>query len=765
MGVELRAAAPGSSGRGRLAIALAAAIVAALALAVPAGAETRILAVGDVGQGGAAQERFGAAVRRFEEKNPADLLVTLGDNDYTDDPAAFRANWKASFGWLGKAGVAVAGALGDHDVEGQDSGVFQYEILEMPGPYYTRVVGDVEIFVLDGSSSSGITDGAQRAWFEGALAHSTARWKVVVVHRPAYTCGRYRGSVDVENVLVPLFERYGVQLVLSGDDHNYQRFEPSNGVTYIVDGAGNSRLYGLESCPRLYPRRLASGATQGFLYLVANQERLDGYQIATTGERVDHFSLHASPSASAEGDAGYRGPSFEGARRSPSGSKPESKLWWNDGSWWGSLFDVRSGDFHIFRLDETEQRWRDTGTPLDPRVASRADTLWDGRHLYVASHVTSERSTASPSLLYRFSYRADRRRYILDDGFPTRINAVSSKTLVIDLDSTGTLWATWVENGKVMVNRTVDAEGSWGAPFVVPVKGVEVGPDISSVIAFDGDKVGVFWGSHKTRSFFFAVHEDGRPAREWSPSEEITDLGSADDHVNLKSDSTGRVYAVVKTTEKGPSDTLISLLVRDPDSGEWSGHTVGTVFDDFTRAICVVDEEQGIVFVITTRPVPDAHEGAVQMKMAPIDSIYFEPGVGIPVIRDVRAPDMSDATSTKQPVTSRTGLVILASNNLTRRYWHSFVPLETSPLVRDTGDTTTAVEASGAPTEGSSSPTAREMLTKAAPALLVAFGLPLWLLAFAAIRSNRGLALVGTYGITLVAAAAGISLALALLVL
>ena len=67
--------------------------------------------------------------------------------------------------------------------------------------------------------------------------------------------------------------------------------------------------------------------------------------------------------------------------------------------------------------------------------------------------------------------------------------------------------------------------------------------------------------------------------------------------------------------------------------------------------------------------------------------------------------------------------------------------------------------------DGGDALSAREMLAKAAPALLIAFGLPLWLLAFAAIRSNRGLALVGTYGITLVAAAAGISLALASLVL
>ena len=248
--MELGVAAPGSSGRARWAIALTVAALVLLGSPPPARAATRIIAVGDVGRGGASQVEFGAAVRRFEAKNPADLLVTLGDNDYTDDPADFRANWKASFGWLERAGVDVAGALGDHDVEGPDDGVFEYEILGMPGPYYSRVVGDVEIFVLDGSSRSRAEDETQRAWLDSALAASNARWKIAVVHRPPYTCGRYRGSVEVETTLVPLFEEYGVQLVLSGDDHNYQRFEPSNGVTYIVDGAGNSRLYGSRSAHR-----------------------------------------------------------------------------------------------------------------------------------------------------------------------------------------------------------------------------------------------------------------------------------------------------------------------------------------------------------------------------------------------------------------------------------------------------------------------------------------------------------------------------------
>jgi hypothetical protein len=44
--------------------------------------------------------------------------------------------------------------------------------------------------------------------------------------------------MDVRRAFVPLFERYGVQLVVSGHDHDYQRSKSINGVTYVVTGAG-----------------------------------------------------------------------------------------------------------------------------------------------------------------------------------------------------------------------------------------------------------------------------------------------------------------------------------------------------------------------------------------------------------------------------------------------------------------------------------------------------------------------------------------------
>src|SRR3954468_14773305 len=76
-----------------------------------------------------------------------------------------------------------------------------------------------------------------------------------------------------------------------------------------------------------------------------------------------------------------------GGPNNPTAEKPESKLWFNDGTWWGSLFDNASQAFHIYRFNAATQSWTDTGTAIDDRNLSRPDTLWDGQHLYVASHL------------------------------------------------------------------------------------------------------------------------------------------------------------------------------------------------------------------------------------------------------------------------------------------------------------------------------------------------------------------------------------------
>jgi hypothetical protein len=52
--------------------------------------------------------------------------------------------------------------------------------------------------------------------------------------------------------------------------------------------------------------------------------------------------------------------------QTPSGEKPQSKLWYNDGRWWGDLFNNSDGKYHIYWLNITTQVWVDTNTILDP---------------------------------------------------------------------------------------------------------------------------------------------------------------------------------------------------------------------------------------------------------------------------------------------------------------------------------------------------------------------------------------------------------------
>ena len=392
-------------------------------------------------------------------------------------------------------------------------------------------------------------------------------------------------------------------------------------------------------------------------------------------------ACHDTPPSPEPDDFGFPGPSFAGAVEAPSGEKPESKLWWNDGSWWSTMFDTHSGDYHIFRLQLSNQRWIDTGVGLDPRPETKSDVLWDGSHLYVASHVFTENSSqaGSQAQLRRFGYDAENDRYSLDAGFPQVINNVTSETLVIDKDSTGRLWATWVGGGRVNVTHTTNADRDWRAPFVLPPSTSNVSSDdISSVIAFQGDRIGIMWSDQSDDTMFFAAHHDLFPTDTrsgWTTAQVAyggPGTNRADDHINLQSlhDVGGRIFAAVKTS----TDPLVLLLARNPSTGAWSSHVFGTASDGHTRPIVVIDAQHRVLHMFATAT---SAGGTVYRKTTSIDNISFPGGRGQPVIRDADSR-VNNPASTKQVVNSITGLVVIASNDLEQRYWHHYDPLSTA---------------------------------------------------------------------------------------
>ena len=375
-------------------------------------------------------------------------------------------------------------------------------------------------------------------------------------------------------------------------------------------------------------------------------------------------ALPLAVAAADPGDIGFIGPSYAGSSGSSSGEKPQSKLWWNDNFWWASLWDADTSDFHIHRLDLGTNTWIDTGVRLDDRAGTRADVLWDGTKLYVASHrFSSTNASGYAARLYRFSYNTGSKTYTLDTGFPALIHNWRVEATVIDKDSTGTLWATWTQSGKVMVSHTNGSDTSWVTPYVLPATGSTVdADDISSVVSFDPagapGQIGIVWSNQIDSKVYFASHVDGTSDTVWDSSKvALQGPGVADDHVNLKSvqsDGSGRIYAAVKTSHTSGSSPLILLLVFDPATGQWSSSTAGRVSDSHTRPIVVIDEDADEAHVVMTGPQPPSTSGqsggTIYEKTAPLSALTFPTGVGTPIIRDADSADMNDATSTKQPV-------------------------------------------------------------------------------------------------------------------
>jgi hypothetical protein len=92
----------------------------------------------------------------------------------------------------------------------------------------------------------------------------------------------------------------------------------------------------------------------------------------------------------------------------------------------------------------------------------------------------------------------------------------------------------------------------------------------------------------------------------------------------------------------------------------------------------MLDKSHNQVYVFATGPSvagQTVYEGTIYMKTTPMDALSFTAGEGTPVIRDASSAHMNNATSSKQTVNSGTGLIVLATNDTTKRYWHADIPL------------------------------------------------------------------------------------------
>jgi hypothetical protein len=405
------------------------------------------------------------------------------------------------------------------------------------------------------------------------------------------------------------------------------------------------------------------------------------------------------PVTAAAADVGVQDFSHTGTG-TPTGTKRQTNaLWFNDGIWWGNLWDTASSDFHIFRFNAATNSWVNTGVATETQANTHHDVLWDGTTLFVASYRFVNDGLPFepnfPSTMRRYSYNSSTKTYTLLGS--SRIHNNKVETMSIDKDSTGRVWATWQQGNRIFLNVTGTDGATWGTPFAHPASLSNVSvDDTSAVIAFGGagnGKMGVMWSRQlgdATDGMYWSFHVDGASNTTWTtPVAAVKGLRTGDDHMNLKwlDSSGGRVFAATKTSNTSASLPLIQLLVLNNATSAWSAHTIATVSECPNRVIVMIDEFAQKLRTFATYPKPSgttnagvctSSGGAVYEKSTPLDNISFTTTKTARIVDDDQY--VHNVTSTKQNLnsnasgTANSGLLLLADVNATSRYWHYYDP-------------------------------------------------------------------------------------------
>ncbi|MCU1338156.1 MAG: metallophosphoesterase [Bryobacterales bacterium] len=194
---------------------------------------TRFAVIGDSGTGDTPQFQIAQEMERLHSEFPFEFVLMLGDNIYgNNDPAGFKQKFEDPYQPLLKSGIKFYATLGNHD----DPNQRLYKPFNMDGKrFYNFKKGDAHFFALDSNYMSP----EQLSWIQKELSGSSAKWKICFFHHPLYSDARFHGpDVDLRKQLEPLLNQYGVNVVLNGHEHVYERLQPHNGVQYFILGSG-----------------------------------------------------------------------------------------------------------------------------------------------------------------------------------------------------------------------------------------------------------------------------------------------------------------------------------------------------------------------------------------------------------------------------------------------------------------------------------------------------------------------------------------------
>lgn len=252
-------------------------------------------------------EEFAKVVARMADSAP-DFAVTVGD--LVNNGSNVEQWHSRHFAPLSSfaAQVPLFAAIGNHDYEcglpGCPGAAMFAAYFANPGNgfYYSFDYGNGHFVVLDPFDEAPGTvafdpAGAQAAWLTQDLGSERAKaaaFRFVFVHQPPFSeywdGAGYDGEAALRDNLVPLLERFGVDLVFSGHTHDYQRGARA-GVHYVITGGGGSALDTVRN--RDWDEIDVGLAVHHFVSVEVDGGVLDVQATDTGGRVVDAFSVRS----------------------------------------------------------------------------------------------------------------------------------------------------------------------------------------------------------------------------------------------------------------------------------------------------------------------------------------------------------------------------------------------------------------------------------------------------------------------------------------
>jgi hypothetical protein len=212
-------------------------------------APTRIWVLGDAGTANASQTSVRNAYYTFAGSTYTNLILMLGDNAYNSGTDSEYQNAVFNMYPTILRQTPLWSTLGNHDTASSTNPpatLPYYQMFTFPQnaevggfasgteDYYSFNYGNIHFVCLDSMTSARTAGSPMLMWLQNDLAANTKEWIIAFWHHPPYTKGSH--DSDTENQLIemrqnvlPILEAHGVDLVLTGHSHSYER-------SFLIDG-------------------------------------------------------------------------------------------------------------------------------------------------------------------------------------------------------------------------------------------------------------------------------------------------------------------------------------------------------------------------------------------------------------------------------------------------------------------------------------------------------------------------------------------------